>query len=89
MDSWCHVVVTYTNKRQVNLYVNGQLQASEELQGAVKALRDFSKEEKLEWRIGSNMIASVNSFRGSVDEISQYNRELSADEVRILYEAVR
>jgi hypothetical protein len=93
LDVWHHVVATYANGGRMNLYVNGQLKASKKLPGAVRSLDLGNNAEPCRWLVGygktvqSEDITECNNFTGSVDEISQYNRELSADEVRMLYRA--
>jgi hypothetical protein len=93
LGAWYHVVVTYTNSDRMCLYVNGQLMASERLPAAVRSLDFDNHAEPYRWLVGfgqavqSEDIVESESFTGSVDEISQYNRQLSADEVRMLYEA--
>jgi hypothetical protein len=87
LDTWYHVAVTYTNSQRVNLYLNGRLEASEKLLGAVRSLGSIHEKYPIEWYIGTKVSSPGNSFAGSVDEVSQYNRELSAEEVRMLYEA--
>ncbi len=87
VNKWHHVVVTYTKNDQVSIYVNGQLQATEELLGS------FKPAANTQWCLGSAHIESQyskshTSFTGSIDEICHYGRELSAEEVRTLYEAV-
>jgi hypothetical protein len=94
LNTWHHVVVSYTNSdRKMNLYVNGRLNASKILPDAVRLLDIGNNAEPYRWLVGygktvqSEDITEGNNFTGSVDEISQYNRQLSADEVRMLYEA--
>lgn len=68
---WNHVVLTYDGSTQ-NLYVNGELRASQPLSGVIT-----TNQEDL-W-IG-------DLFTGSIDEVVVYNRSLSAEEVRNHYE---
>ena len=95
LNTWHHVVVTYTNNDRVYLYVNGRLKASKILSAAVRPLDLDDQEETYRWLVGfgksvpSEDLEEVQSFAGSVDEISQYSRALSAEEVRILYEAAK
>lgn len=95
LDAWHHVAVTYTNsKRRMNLYVDGQLEASKTLPDTVRLLEMDTNKEPYRWLVGygkTSQTEDINeaNFIGSVDEISQYNRELSAEEVRMLYEAAQ
>ncbi len=95
LDAWHHVVVSYTNSDKMNLYVNGQLKASKLLPAEVRLLDFADPAGPYRWLVGfgpavpSGDLLEDASFAGSVDEISHYKRELSADEVRMLYEAAR
>lgn len=87
---WHHVVATYTNSNQVNLYVNGQLAESKRILSDVKSVSP-----EMIWVVDSRRWDKAdgkvleNTFVCDIDEISQYNRELSAEEVRMLYEAAK
>jgi hypothetical protein len=92
LDKWYHVVAAYTNSHRMNLYVNGRLESSKPLPSDVRPLRPDAM-----WCVGARWTPSENApevkvsgsyFVGAVDEISQYNRELSAEEVRMLYTSV-
>jgi hypothetical protein len=93
LDAWYHVVVTYTNSNRMCLYVNGRLNASNKLPDAVRLLDMDKNKEPYRWLVGygkmvrSEDIKEDRSFTGSIDEISQYNRQLSAEEVQMLYKA--
>lgn len=84
LNMWYHVVGSYTKDR-VKLYVNGRLEDESPLRGHPE------KYYEIAW-IGSGSVdLSVKNefafpFKGAVDEISLYNRELSLDEIRMLYE---
>jgi len=88
VNTWHHVVVSYTKNDRVNLYVDGELQATQEILSSLEPANKNSQ-----WCLGSAAVASEyrqshTSFAGSLDEICHYNRELSTDEVGMLYEAV-
>jgi len=95
LNAWHHVVVTYTNSDRMNLYVDGQLEASKPLSSDVEKIGLNGRE--IYWCLGSRVWGGLQDetgnelqsdfFTGSVDEISQYNRELSAQDVRLLYQA--
>lgn len=88
-NHWYHVVACRTAETG-KLYVNGQLVAAENLPapGGESPSRTY-------WCIGkgTGRYADYGSafqkwpFKGMVDEISQYDRELSASEVQSLYQA--
>lgn len=87
LDTWYHVVATYSTNNAMRLFVNGQLEASTLL---------LSPPETDNWQgilgcITGDIVPQTEytkySFKGAVDEISQYNRELSVQEVHRLYEA--
>lgn len=89
LQQWTHVAVTYTDKDMLNLYINGNLAARQKLTGEVETYPFIDC-----WYVGSgaqnlekNFASDPKSFAGSIDEISHYGRELSAQEVRTLYEA--
>jgi hypothetical protein len=86
VDTWHHVVIAYTKNERVNLYVDGRLEDSQKIVGPPDRLTD-----NLQWCLGHGYYSeskTSTSFAGSIDEISHYNRELSAQEVKMLYEAV-
>lgn len=90
-NQWSHVVVSYSGGHQLKLYVNGQLEASRSLSANIQTLPS-----DIFWCIGSGPLGfssipgSLNDiapFKGSIDEVSLYNREMTAEEVRMLYKA--
>jgi hypothetical protein len=83
-DTWHHVVVTYGKSDQMNMYINGRLEARERIAGSISR-----PTEDMQWCVGSGKSPARTSFKGSIDEICHCNRELSAEEVRMLYEASR
>jgi hypothetical protein len=94
LGRWHHVVAAYTNSNQVNLYVNGQLEATTRISSDIKPVSpemiwvvDSRRWDKADSASESKVLE--NTFMCDIDEISQYNRELSAEEVRMLYEAAQ
>ncbi len=88
VNTWHHLVVTHTSGDRVNLYVDGELQATQEILSSLEPANENSQ-----WCVGSATIESEyseshTSFEGSIDEISHYDRELSAEEVEMLQAAV-
>lgn len=79
INTWHHVAITYTKNNQINLYVDGRLQASERIVGTISlATKD------MQWCVGAAYSETRTSFEGTIDEICHYDRELSAEEVRML-----
>lgn len=90
LNTWYHIVASYSESGNMKLYVNGKL----------KAAKRLPSEPEL-YRYGYIGCATVNPFyvvpgndrrarepfTGMIDEISQYNRELTAQEVGTLYQA--
>ncbi|PIN87062.1 hypothetical protein COV19_01615, partial [Candidatus Woesearchaeota archaeon CG10_big_fil_rev_8_21_14_0_10_44_13] len=81
-DSWQHVVSVYDDStKMLSLYVNGTLADTNNLTGipcdawAGTAVRLFY--------VGGKLSAFYN---GSIDDLRVYNRSLSANEVKLLYE---
>ena len=91
LNKWYHVVGTYHDGEYISLYVNGQLANTKKLESDVSS--DVLEESC--WYLGSpaafNEEGNENSgfkykaFRGKVDEISLYNRDLSSDEIMQIY----
>ncbi|MFC1722449.1 LamG-like jellyroll fold domain-containing protein, partial [Patescibacteria group bacterium] len=74
--TWYHVVGTYVDGTYSNLYINGEKQAGSS-QGAYAGSGNTT--------IGSWSEAG-NGWDGVVDEVRIYNRALSANEVKALYQ---
>jgi hypothetical protein len=78
---WVHVMVTYGGTRKakdIQLYVNGmpvQHRANYDFLN-----QNFNSEEPL--RIGSGMA----DFDGQIDDVRYYDRLLTADEIKVVYE---
>jgi len=73
-DQWHHVAGVY-NGSKMDLYVDGQLDASKSTSGSLS----FSSSNVY---IGGSPSAS---FNGLIDDVRIYDRALSADEIRTLY----
>ncbi|MBN2513866.1 MAG: FecR domain-containing protein [Sedimentisphaerales bacterium] len=94
LGQWYHVVAAYTNSNQVNLYVNGQLEDTSRISADVKPVSpemiwvvDSRRWDKADSAFESNVLE--NTFMCDIDEISQYNRQLSAADVRMLYKSAQ
>ena len=77
-DVWYNLTTTFDGDT-LRSYINGVLDNS--LSGA--AATTFYRYANV-WRVGSK-IGGTNYFSGSIDEVRIYNRTLSEDEVRQLY----
>ncbi len=81
---WHHVIMTYNDDtdRQIRIYVDGS-EVSYATQIAMNG--SYSSDASKNLRIGSH--ANETSYwDGKIDEVRIYNRELSATEVRSLYQ---
>lgn len=82
-NSWKHIVAVFDNGTIENnlVYVNGVLETSSQRRGT-----SLSRNVGASARIASWMTGSSNCFKGIIDDVKIYNRALSEDEVKILYE---
>ena len=76
---WVLLTGTY-NGKEMKLYLNGQLEDS----AAITAKLNYSPQPRL-YHIGPNSTERF-SFTGSIDDVRIYNRGLSAEEVKALYD---
>ena len=76
---WTHVVISYTGLNSSNgkadFYINGQLQGTSQ-----------NIKEPFTWDYDKSKIFLGLNFIGLMDEVSIFNRALSADEVNMLYQ---
>ena len=79
---WHHVALSVTDAT-VGIFVDGVLQASRPNAGFLPSVNRF--------RIGDHAPGAgwVNPFQGLIDEVSVYDRALTADEIVALYDAGR
>ncbi len=78
LNTWYHIATTYKSGER-NIYINGQLKASDSPYGALD-VGSYST------YIGNTPADTADGFPGKIDEVRVYNRVLSPDEVRRLYE---
>jgi hypothetical protein len=82
-NTWYHVAMVYNGSNLLG-YVNGALDGTQPLSGAVQ-MTDYP------FRIGAyapvNGTSSKAFFPGQIDEVSLYNRALTAAEVQAIYNA--
>ena len=88
LNAWSHVCATYDRSSSANdpvLYVNGVSQTPTEYYTPSGSADDDSAGNLLM----GNLAATTQTFDGKIDEVRVYNRLLSAEEVRALYQAGR
>ena len=77
-NDWNHVSVTKSN-REVAMYING------ELQGQGVPIAPFEQPHDVPLLFGANQVGSP-LFRGLLDEIAFYNRALTPEEIKTMYQ---
>lgn len=77
---WFHVAMTYGTDNSIKAYINGELKGSLTLTGLLNTLNTPTS-------IGGGHISEGfdRPFLGNLDEVSMYNRELTADEIQSIY----
>lgn len=80
---WVHIVAVLSNSNQATIYINGEIDtldviADEEIPDTYLGAETLT--------IGAHNGNHPSKFSGSLDEIRIYNRALSADDVKALYE---
>jgi choice-of-anchor C domain-containing protein len=78
LENWMHVAATLNSSNVLTLYINGASAGNVTLSGSVN-YNSWSKNF-----IGSSNWAADSYFRGAMDDISIYDRALSAGEVATL-----
>jgi len=77
-ESWTHVAVSFsglnTETGKAEFFINGKSQGSREIS------------EPYTWELAKSRIFLGLNFVGLMDEVSIYNKALSADEIKALYE---
>jgi len=82
--NWHHVVATESTTNGANLYIDGQLQATDATMNTSSSFAGY-------WRVGYDNINGWTSapssyfFNGSLDDVAIYNTELTATQVTALY----
>jgi hypothetical protein len=76
-NKWYHVVLTYDGSF-INLYINGVLDNQKAQSGTIKATTN-------PFIIGSTYTGAGYKFKGIIDEVLIYNRALSEDEIKAIY----
>jgi hypothetical protein len=85
---WTHVCITWSggsSSSDVTIYMNGSSVAATGTNGAGSAVSDAASG----FWIGNSDNNTARTFDGIIDEVRIYNRELSAPEVKQLYDMGR
>ena len=87
--TWCHVAITASSRGELQLYLNGVLDAD-----PIPTVGRIEGEYiRILLAVRSGYLKAkehhVNSFTGAVDEFAFYNRALTAEELASLYESSR
>ena len=78
-EKWYHLGVTFDSNDKIILYIDGRAVSSTSItEGPMEA-------ESQDLLIGKMNIGSGYFLDGSIDEVRVYNRALSEDEIRLLY----
>ncbi len=86
VNQWYHIVGVY-NGSYIKLYVNGSFVAQIYLGGNIRDSsvdRNYHIGAKYAWHTGNSYYDDY-FWNGTIDEVRIYNRSLSADEIRALY----
>lgn len=84
INKWSHIILTWDGSvtaANVKIYLNG---AEVTYTTTIDGVGDLVSDSSSSMQIGNNTGGS-RSFDGSIDDVRIYNRALSADEVRALY----
>ncbi len=89
-SDWHHLVYT-TNSAGNNMYVDGELQQPNYISGSAATNKFFRhcNTGVTHYQVGAvynNILTPIEIFDGRIDEVRIYNRALSADEVKKLYD---
>ena len=76
INTWSHVIITYTLNDTARIYVNGIEKDSIEINGSLSSPFKY---------IGYRSYA--NSFNGTIDDVQIYNRALTPEEINATYNA--
>jgi len=80
-NAWNHLCVTYESSK-ASIFINGRLDTSGGFSQSIPAHTNL--------QIGHNVLSGDSSyFDGAIDEVMIFNRALSQDEVKQLYDAQR
>jgi uncharacterized protein (UPF0333 family) len=77
---WHNVVVTTDSDAYVNVYIDGALKAS-------RTINYFNTGSTADFAIGRRLTDNTEPFKGTIDEVMVFNRILTADEAKALYQS--
>jgi hypothetical protein len=90
-NEWSHVVACFSDQK-IELYVNGQLSETKPIpirsacyQGGYWGIGCLTNARRNQTTAETNKL----SYKGGLDELSFYDRKISAQEVRLLYDAAK
>ncbi len=83
LNQWTHIVFILEAGIGYKFYINGQLDISVSF-GNIGII-DYGNDSS----IGKQLSSLYNFFKGLIDEVRIYNRALSAEEIKALYEATK
>ena len=83
--SWNHIAVTIT-KNEIKIYTNNRLDTTSQITGW-NTTKDSLSIGACKRILSTGNMGKIYSFRGRIDDISVYNRALSATQITQLYNA--
>ncbi len=82
--SWHYIAVTFDGSR-IKVYVDGALEKDVNAPGTITKIDD----SLFIGTTGSGLSPNSNWYYGLIDEVRIYNRALSAEEIKAIYEATK
>jgi len=79
-DVWYHVVATWNRKREIKIFIDGQLDGFSTQTG-----NGLNTRSKVSLKIGRQVVRKNRPFRGHIDEVRIYDRAISDQEIETLY----
>jgi len=85
-NNWYNIAVTHTHEGPMTFYINGEHEYT--------STSDYSNAPNVtNWSLGAGQVTSINDggeeFAGHISNISIYNREITAAEVKQNYDALK
>ncbi|WP_081820730.1 LamG-like jellyroll fold domain-containing protein [Sediminibacter sp. Hel_I_10] len=82
-NQWIHIAMAYSNtKNTMELYVNGELVADRDVNGAIN-------NDTTPFTMGKRANTNLNYFHGNLDEVRLFNKALSEDEIhKLVYQEI-
>ena len=90
INTWYHIVATFTPGVGMKVYINGQIDGEEALNDT--QINHYTTWSNNDIRFGDNQRSQINpsnpgELNGYIDEIIIFNRALSVQEIQILYQS--